>query len=524
VNTPSGTSSPTAREAELRRRVEEHWRARRLPELLAALEALEALAPGRLEYCARRATLLDAIGRTDEAVAAYRRFLERRPDAAAAWYNLGILLRRQRRYREAVAAYEQALSLGIDRPEEVHSNLGVLHAERRDAARARVAYGRALAANASHVPALFNLAGLLEELGDRDQATDLYGRVLAIDPGHGATLARLAHMRRATDLDDPRIDAIRRTIAAPGTAPLTRETLYFALGKLLDDVGCYDDAFAAFTAGNALGRQRQAPYDRKAAERFIDSIIACFGAPRLASAEAPSAASPIFVCGMFRSGSTLLETMLAAHPDVTAGGELDLLPRVVARHLRPFPAAMKDASPATLQEAARDYVNQVDELFPGARNVTDKRPDNVLYLGLAKRLFPGARLVCTRRHAADCALSVFAQPLGGTLAYATDLEDIAHWYLQHERLMAHWQAVLPGEVFVADYDQLVSDPGAVLRPLLEFLGLPWHAACVEFDRSRGLVQSASLWQVREALHRRSSGRWRNYAHLAPVLARLAQAR
>jgi hypothetical protein len=149
-------------------------------------------------------------------------------------------------------------------------------------------------------------------------------------------------------------------------------------------------------------------------------------------------------------------------------------------------------------------------LFPGAKTVTDKRPDNFIHLGLIKALFPCARIVYTRREAVDNCLSVYFQQLGGALAYATDLEDTAHYYRQHERLMNHWKVCFPENIFTVDYDELVRSPEPLLRQLLDFLGLEWNDRCLAFQHTDNLVKTASVWQVREELHIRSSGRWRNY--------------
>jgi len=167
-------------------------------------------------------------------------------------------------------------------------------------------------------------------------------------------------------------------------------------------------------------------------------------------------------------------------------------------------------TPGELSAVGDEYLSSLRQLFPGASHVTDKRPDNVLHLAVIRAMFPAARIIHTRRELRDNCLSVWFQQLGAPLSYATDLADTAHYYRLQQRLVARWHELFGENIFTVDYDELVRDPEPVLRALLEFLGLPWDEACLEFQRARSQVKTASLWQVREPLHTRSSGRWQNY--------------
>ena len=498
------------REPVLRALVELYMGSRRTGDAIAALEELTREVPHRLYYFALLGNLLDRHGQTAAAIEHYQRLLERQPGLADACYNVALLYKKEKRYREAADAYEQAIRLGIEKPEEVYSNLGVLHAEMRQPDKAVAMHERALEIDAGYVPALFNRGGLYEEAGDRDGASALYRRILDQEPGHSGALARLVHARRITDAEEPLLRSIEAAIEKAGDDPASREELLFARGKALDDLGRYGQAFEAFAAANELGRARAPAYDRRAAEQAFGQLIGTLDADWIGRRASSSEASPIFICGMFRSGSTLLEQILSAHPSVTAGGELDFLPWLVSRRLSPFPQRALKASTEELRGLGDSYLAHLRELFPDAAHVTDKRPDNFLYLGLLKAAFPRARFVYTRRAAADVCLSIWFQQLG-MVSYATGLEDTAHYYGQHERLMRHWQQCFGENLFTVDYDDLVRSPKAVLRPLLEFLGLEWSDRCLAFRAAASPARTASLWQVREALHTRSSGRWRHYA-------------
>lgn len=465
-------------------------------------------ADGDAQADARR---LHAEGRIDEAIACLEDFLRREPKEATAHFNLALLYKSDLRYPEALAAYENAIRLGIDRIEEVYSNAGVLLSDMRRPDEARAMYAKALEIDAGYAPALFNLAGLLEETGDRDGAVAIYRRLLSIDPGNREPLARIAHAVRTVSEDDALIGELREAIDETGGRPLVRESLLFALGKALDDAGAFEDAFSAYRDANALGTRRMAPYRETAVEEAFDGLIRFFDDDRVRSLRTESRSRPIFICGMYRSGSTLVEQILSAHPSVTAGGELGLLPWLVSRRLLPYPQRLGEIGPDEIGNVADEYTARVSRLFPRADHVTDKRPDNFLHVGLVKAMFPEARIVHTRRERRDNCLSVWFQQLGGHLNYATDLAHTAHYYRQQERLMAHWRAALGESVFTVDYDRLVREPEPVLRELLGFLGLPWDEACLRFEESRSQARTASVWQVREALHTRSSGRWRRYA-------------
>lgn len=499
------------RESVLSALAELYIHSQRPQEAVATLVALTRVVPGSMFYHVQLTSLLDGLGRTEDAIEHYRQLLQRQPGLAAAHFNLALLYKKNKRFADAVASYDEAVKLDIKNVQEVWSNMGVLYSEMRQAGKAAEMFERVLEVDPDYGPALFNRAGLFEEAGERQPAIELYRRILATDPGNAAALARLAYADKITDADDPLISSLNEAVdTAKEDQPAAREELSFALGKALDDVGKYDEAFAAYRAGNELGKLRNRPYDRDATEQAFDRLVEVFNAEWIKAAATASTASPVFICGMFRSGSTLVEQILAAHPSITPGGELDLLPWLLARRLGPYPDGAASASPAAMQQLGDEYLSKLQELFPGDGNITDKRPDNFLHLGLIKALFPAARIVYTKRAPLDNCLSVYFQQLGGNLDYATDLENIAHYYLQHERLMKHWSTCFADNIFTVDYDELVRAPEPVLRGLLDYLGLEWDQRSLDFQQAGNLVKTASVWQVREGLHADSSGRWRNY--------------
>jgi len=226
---------------------------------------------------------------------------------------------------------------------------------------------------------------------------------------------------------------------------------------------------------------------------------------------------------MFRSGSTLTEQLLATHPRVVAGGELDILPALVQTELAPYPAAMAGASAGSLGNMSRRYLQTLSALYPGAEYVTDKRPDNFLNIGLIKAMFPDARIVHTTRNALDNCLSIYFLHLDQRMSYALDLLDIGHYYREYRRLMAHWHALYGPDILDFEYEAYLRDSGPAVERLLEFCGLAADDNGRKGSGTAGAVKTASVWQVREAPHQRSVGRWRNYArHLSALRADLGE--
>lgn len=472
-------------------------------------------APADIEQQAHTAEQLAELGLLEPAIELYQQVLGRAPAFADAWYNLGRLLRRAGRASEALSAYEQALAARVRQPEEVHLNRAVVYAdELQQPEAAERELRRALALNHRYLPALMNLGNLQEDRGQREAARSTYEAVLALEPRAYEALARYAQLFDIGRVDHPLIAQLRAACADPAADAPARAALGFALARALDAAGAYGEALAAARQANEDSRASVVPaprYDRWAQERFTDEIIRAFPAGERTVANANSESPrPIFICGMFRSGSTLAEVLLAGHPQVSAGGELPLLPRLVARRFTPFPAAVAQADATALERAAADYQEGLAQRFPGARHVTDKRPDNFFYIGLIKRLFPHARIVHTTRDALDTCLSLFFLHLDPRQSYALDLADIGHYFRQYRRLMTHWQACFPEDLYDFNYDSLVREPRAQLQRLLEFLDLQWHEACLDFSARPRSVRTASVWQVREGLYRRASGRARHY--------------
>ncbi len=462
----------------------------------------------------REAAQLQRQNRITEAIAAYEAIVARWPTLADAWYNLGVLQRWTFHLDEALASYKKALSLGIARPEEVHLNRAVILSDfLRDHVAAAGELEQALTLNPAYTPALLNLANLYEDLGKRPEASSLYARILAIEPRAFEALARFANVQPARAIDPSLIKRLQDALATASSMS-DRASLGFALGRLLDAAGEYREAFTVYAAANqaslAGAGPHVVPYDRDRQQAFVDRLMSG-GTPAARAGTGDSPPRPIFIVGMFRSGSTLTEQLLAGIPAVAAGGEIGFLPRFVDAELVPFFESLAALSSARLDGIAARYRAELLRVSATAAYVTDKRPDNFLYIGLIKSLFPDAKIIHTTRNPLDNCLSIFFLHLEQQMSYALNLLDIGHYLKESRRLMAHWKTAYPGDIFDFDYDTLVREPKPALERLCAFLGLKWPGEVPRVATRSAAIRTASVWQVREPLYTSSSGRAGHYA-------------
>lgn len=493
----------------------------------------------------RDAMALLQAGRPGSASQRLRDALARQPRWAEGWFHLAHVLRTQGQSDGALLALERALEFGLPRPERAHLNRALIFSEQlNDDLAAEAELRRALDTRPGWLPALLNLGNLHEERGQRPQAAACYDQILAAAPAPAPAaeledardiqveaLARRVHLSAPDALSDDTLQALSRALDDPQRGRAARINAGHSLGQWLDTQGRFHEAFDAFTKAKQLAAQGMRPYDSAGAERATRTLMQVFDGrePQAPPRPPGDEVEPLFVCGAFRSGSTLVEQVLGAHPDVMRAGEQDwLMRRIMVPPLGPFPESLAALHPARLAELAEAYMKHLARIVPLARHaryVTDKRPDNVLLVGLIKAMFPRARIVITVRDPMDIGLSMYSQHLNpARLPYATDLGAIGHHLGQLDRLVAHWRARWPDDVLEVDYDRLVAEPAAQVDRLLRFLGLPPSERCLEFHRHIGVVRTASFRQVRQPLHTRSSGRWRSYtAELSPLAQALQRA-
>ena len=483
------------------------------------LRRLVTAYPAQPLYFDHLATLLQRLGRLAEAAACYRDLLAAHPEQTNSRYNLALLLKQIGQPREALEEYRKCLAQGIDQPEEVHSNMSVIQTELHQHGEARKSLRAALTANPDHVHSLYNLGLLQEEEGDWPAASASFRRILKLQPLHAGALSHIANGEKITTPADTVIVQMQGALEANGQPPVEQEELLYALGKAHDDCHQYDRAFQYYSAANQLSQARCPAYDRQSQERLVEQLIANCDEDWLGAVGPVSDEPLVFVCGMFRSGTTLLEQILAAHTALTSGGEISFF----QRRIKPFPDALLTMGTAQLRTIGQAYVDYLAEHFPGEPGVINKHPENFLLLGPLLAMFPRARVINIQRQPLDNCLSLFFQPLESGQAYANDLLDIAHYYEQYVRLMGHWQGLAGDALLNLNYEDLLEDPRDHIGRALAFLGLDWQEDCLDFHRSRHRVRTASVHQVRQPLYQSSRDRWQNYsAHLEQLRSYLQQ--
>ena len=356
-----------------------------------------------------------------------------------------------------------------------------------------------------------------------------------LDPNHVGSLATLGQLSKEGQycLSDDEIDRVRRLAANETLRTPEQIRIHFCLGAVLHKHGQYDEAFSHFRRGNDLKqegfRQRGTAFDAKVLRRFVDDQIAGYTPELFPSAAAlghPSE-TPVFIVGVPRSGTTLVNQILSAHPEVSAAGELRDM-AVIAEDMRRManpPAPVAKMLPRLDREKAWElterYLHKLRRLGGSSRRITDKLPENYMLLGLISVLLPNARIVHCRRDPVDTCLSCYMQNFAD-VHFSPTLEGLGLYYREYERLMDHWRRVLPTPMFEIQYEDLLDRQEAVTRDLIAYCGLPWNDKCLEYWKSPRVIQTPSGMQVRQPMYTRSRGRWHKYAtHLGPLLAALA---
>jgi tetratricopeptide (TPR) repeat protein len=470
-----------------------------------------------------RADALIGLERWSEAEAPLRCAVALAPDRAETHRDLGWVLARLCRHEEAVAHHRQSIALAPQDATMAYAFAASRHLA-GDLAAAETGFRQALGLAPAYAAAWHELGTVLRTRGRLVDAVACFRRAIELDPDDSEFDLSLAVTGEPTP-GETRLRVLAKRLGTNERAVSDRVAAGFALGSWLDKADRFDEAFRCFAAANALYRRERAA----AGERFdivglrhqIDELITLatpewFAA--LGNYGNPSQA-PVFIIGMPRSGTSLVEQIAASHPRVFGAGERKdigtIADALLERH-RGVPITGWDKGLA--RRLADRHVTQLHGLGGGAARVVDKMPDNISILWLVAALFPAARVILCRRDLRDVCLSCYFHRFTEGHLYAYDLEDCGLRALEIERLAAHWLKVLPLQILPVDYERLVMDAEYESRRLIEFLGLDWDPGCLEFHRTERPVFTASAWQVRQPLFRGAVGHWRHYkAHLRPLL-------
>lgn len=479
-------------------------------------------------------SVLQRQGKMGAAEKIFRSLTLKYPQRAAGWSNLGAVLLQTQKYPEAEAALRQALAI---RPQfaGAHFNLGNLLKQLGRLDSAIEHYRIAVALQPHHPDFLMNLAAALNCRGEFSEAAALCREIIRHHPLHTLAYYTLFTFN-AEQVTEDEATRLGELLEHSQLTTEERVSAYFSLGKHYDRLGQYDRAFEYYRLGNQRARTtREFRQDR--VPRLIDLIKENF-TPELMERwrdHGSTSRQPIFILGMPRSGSTLVDQILTSHSQVGGAGEFEGMRMLVQTMLDiPFrsspdaldefayPRSMRHLDRSLIDRMVAEYLQRLHRVAGNTPFLTDKMPNNFLHIGLIHLLFPRATILYTRRNPLDVCLSCYFQNFSIGNAFSFDLRDTARYYREQERLMEHWFSLLPGRIHVVDYEQLVLNQEAETHRLIEDIcGLPWEPGCLDFHENRRAVHTASLWQVRQPLYRDSIDKWRHYAaHLSPLFEEL----
>ena len=553
VATAPGPTNQQAAQMRVRRGVQA-LRAGRSSEAIAILrQAIQFDARNYDAHHALGAALMQ-LGRFADASQVLLRASALRPDSATAWRDVGMSYDRQNLHAPAIEAYQRALELA-PQSEDVLLRLAQLYTAysrtdeasdcyeraaglkpdttearlfrsdasllRRDFSVAERWAREAVAKDPGSSAAHATLAGLLYAQGRFDEAAMSFEDALRLDPKEGRCWIGLADCRKYSAADNSILDRMDAMLQGQDLNDFNRMAVHFAMGKICDDRGDYARAMEHFDAANEI-RARDLRFERAAFEAMTDQTIRRFTREFIASSAATGTqdSRPLFIVGMYRSGTTLVEQILSSHPDIAAGGELTVwMPADLE-----VDAATGQFNVERSRAAVQKYLSVLQRKGPSAERVTDKLPFNFFRLGAIHALMPNARIIHCRRDPVDTCLSIYSNLLKSRVSFAARKGDLAFCYRQYLRLMEHWRNVLPEHVFTeVQYERLISDREAETRRLVAFTGLSWNDSCLRPEQNPRAIDTASAWQARQPVYATSTERWRHYEQWLGELRELLHA-
>ena len=481
--------------------------------------------PNNIDAMRMLAMVAATLKRFDDAERLLRRAVGIAPDFLAAVIDLGRILKEQDRFEEAIGYFKKAIEINPNNP-QTHFLLAGAYAPAALNQEAVKEYQRTLELSPRHPGALLGLGNALKTIGRLDEAVKAYHDCISVKPNNGETYWSLANLKTYRFTDEQLQEMENRVQDGAGTTDKSEVNFLFALGKAYDDRHDYDRAWHYYERGNDKQRML-VQYDPVHTETINDGIIGVFDKALFEekSGSGHPDPAPIFILGLPRSGSTLIEQVLASHSQVEGTSELPYLGRVATslNRNRPdginYPEAVRELAPENLAALGEDYIRYAQlHRTEGKPFFVDKMPNNFPTTGFLHLILPDAKIIDARRHPLDACVGNFRQHYARGQTFAYDLTDIGEYYLQYQRMMDHWDEVLPSRVLTVQYEEVVTDFDNQVRRILEYCNLPWEEDCIRFYETERPVRTASSEQVRQPIYTGALNFWRNYeTHLGELV-------
>ena len=448
-------------------------------------------------------------GEPENAAIAFETSLKIRPDSVPTLVSVGQVYLELTRRDDAIRVFRRAFELA---PETARGQIQLARARREegDFSGAEAALQKSLELEPDSVDALEVVSNLMQQLGRFDDAITVIDRAIERDPQRNRLYFNRIFCRRLTADESAMVDEMETRRQRPGLDPSDRRYLHYALGKAYTDLGNLPAAMEHYDLANVAMRQLlgNRPFERHIHTAEFNKKIATFTPDFFAQHQSIGNLSqrPVLIVGMIRSGTSLVEQILSAHPEIAGAGEL----------LFWFQRSHEIVRDGTVSESATrkvqsDYLDLLKGIDPGTARVTDKMPHNYMFCGQIHLAFPNAKIIHCRRHPVDNCLSIYMTPYQVPLDFAHDKANITFVYREYQRLMDHWREVLPANSFLeVDYETLVADPEPSVRRMIDFVRLDWNEACLRPEDNERAVKTPSMWQVRQPVYKTSTERWRKY--------------
>ena len=463
------------------------------------------------------------LGRYQEAVAAYKQAIQTSPGIADTYYNLGSVLNELEEFDDAVSNFQKTIEID-PRHDKAYNGLGNAQAYSGKIDEAIASYRKAIEIDPRHKNAFKGLGNVLSDMGEIDQANASYRKAIELNPEPADIYRSLSTNKKFTDYDED-IHSMQSLYAKENLSDEQKMYLAFALGKAYEDLGEYEKSMNFIIEATRLKRtlfNYSIPDTADIFREIKETFSLEFYSDRKGMGIPDP--TPIFILGMPRSGTSLVEQILASHPHVFGAGELTDLPILVRKSCATgsswkFPERIVELDLAAMEDLGKEYVARIRLHSDDAEYITDKMPHNFIHIGLIKAILPNAKIIHCTRDPMDNCLSLFKNYFSSAHYYSYDLTELGQYYNLYLDLMQHWRENLSGFIYDQSYEALVADQESQIRQLLDYCHLPWDDACLEFHKTRRKVRTASNAQVRRPIYQDSVKLWKRYEkQLEPLRA------